>query len=103
MDSFEVEAVSLGHLKRIIVGHDGTGPGTSQIYCIQQKLMSYEAFVNSCRKHLKKKFLHLTYENSLTGRHITYFWTYDQMFHAKFLKLLGGVRCCGMVVNCQSV
>lgn len=27
MDSFEVEAVSLGHLKRIIVGHDGTGPG----------------------------------------------------------------------------
>ncbi|WAR22969.1 LOXH1-like protein [Mya arenaria] len=27
LDSFEVEAVSLGHLKRIIIGHDGTGPG----------------------------------------------------------------------------
>ncbi|KAH3831729.1 hypothetical protein DPMN_104999, partial [Dreissena polymorpha] len=27
IDSFEVEAVSLGHLKRIIIGHDGTGPG----------------------------------------------------------------------------
>ncbi|KAK3092113.1 hypothetical protein FSP39_025311 [Pinctada imbricata] len=26
-DMFTVEAVALGHLKRIIVGHDGTGPG----------------------------------------------------------------------------
>ena len=26
-DAFIVEAVSLGHLKRCIMGHDGTGPG----------------------------------------------------------------------------
>lgn len=26
-DTFTVEAVSLGHVKRVIVGHDGTGAG----------------------------------------------------------------------------
>lgn len=29
---FTVEAVSLGHLKRVIVGHDGTTPG--QFLCL---------------------------------------------------------------------
>ena len=38
MDSFEVEAVSLGHLKRIIIGHDGTGPGKLDGYLKQLKL-----------------------------------------------------------------
>ncbi|XP_048249875.1 lipoxygenase homology domain-containing protein 1-like isoform X2 [Haliotis rufescens] len=54
-DSFEVEAVSLGHLKRIIVGHDATGPGSGwflERIVIREPASKQAIFTFHCNKWL---------------------------------------------------
>ncbi|XP_046584646.1 LOW QUALITY PROTEIN: lipoxygenase homology domain-containing protein 1-like [Haliotis rubra] len=54
-DSFEVEAVSLGHLKRVIVGHDATGPGSGwflERLVIKDPTSKQQIFTFHCNKWL---------------------------------------------------
>ncbi|KAL4236123.1 retinal rod cell development [Mactra antiquata] len=56
LDSFEVEAVSLGHLKRIIIGHDGTGHGSGwyldKVIIREPPFRTNQEFIFYCGKWL---------------------------------------------------
>ncbi|KAL3869892.1 hypothetical protein ACJMK2_042519 [Sinanodonta woodiana] len=56
VDHFTLEAVTLGHLRRIIIGHDGTGPGEGwfleKVIVREPRAKPHEEYVFYCGKWL---------------------------------------------------
>ena len=53
VDTFYIEAVSLGHLQRCVIGHDGTGPGEGwylEQVTIKESDSALEEYVFPCNR-----------------------------------------------------